>query len=395
MTAPAPSRESRAATTIHLAPVVLPMTGEEIRDGGVAIAAGHVTAVGVRAELLRDNPAARVREWPGVMTPGLVNAHTHLEYGPPFADLAVSGLPFASWIGSLSERRRAMSPADWLAAARGSVAALLRSGTTCIGDVVTVGPGIAAAARASLAGISYVEAVGADDAGGAAELARVSAVIRGAPPGRVLGISPHALYSLSAGVFRELVALARTHRMRLHTHLAESAEEAEYVAAGLGAIADQLRRLSFDHDLLGCGSGVSPAAHLAALGGLGGDVHVAHGVHLDEADRALLRRHGTAVALCVRSNRTLGAGDPPVAAHLAEGSPICVGTDSLASSPSLDLVAELAALRDLAVDQGAARDDLERRLVEAATVGGAAALGLAGQAGVLAPGCRADLAVYD
>jgi cytosine/adenosine deaminase-related metal-dependent hydrolase len=118
-------------------------------------------------------------------------------------------------------------------------------------------------------------------------------------------------------------------------------------------------------------------------------------VHLDHADRALLREKGTAVALCARSNRVLGAGQPPVAALLAEASPISVGTDSLASSPSLDLLDELAALHRLATSQGAEPDGLSEQLVAAATVGGAAAMGLQGAAGVLAPGVRADFAVFD
>jgi cytosine/adenosine deaminase-related metal-dependent hydrolase len=100
------------------------------------------------------------------------------------------------------------------------------------------------------------------------------------------------------------------------------------------------------------------------------------------------------VALCVRSNTVLGAGEAPVADYLAEGSPLAIGTDSRASNPSLDLVEEIAAVRELALAQGSPADGLARRLVEAATLGGAHALGLAG-AGRIEPGARADLAVFD
>jgi cytosine/adenosine deaminase-related metal-dependent hydrolase len=141
------------------------------------------------------------------------------------------------------------------------------------------------------------------------------------------------------------------------------------------------------------GAGVSPAAHLDGLLGLGEDVHVAHGVHLDADDRALLKANGTAVALCARSNSILQAGEPPVRAHLEEGNPICVGTDSLASSPSLDLLDELRALGSLAREQGYLADDLPRRLFEAATLGGARAIGQDG-GGVLREGTRADVAVF-
>jgi cytosine/adenosine deaminase-related metal-dependent hydrolase len=147
-------------------------------------------------------------------------------------------------------------------------------------------------------------------------------------------------------------------------------------------------------ELLHGGSGRTPTAHLDALGGLGPDVHVAHGIHCDAADRALLRARGTAVALCVRSNALLRAGEPPIAAYLAEGSPISLGTDSLASSPSLDLLEEAAAAAALARRQGYDGSDLARRLVEAATTGGAAAMGRS-DIGALRVGARADLAVFD
>lgn len=379
-----------AVLTAHTAPVVLTMTGPPVRNGAVLVDNDLIAAVGPAADVVPDG--VRVRGHRGVLTPGLVNAHAHLEYGPPFAELATSGLPFPVWIAELTARRRGMDDAAWLASARGSVHALLRTGTTCVADVVTTGPGVRAAAMAGLAGISYVEAVGADDAGWPAERARVEALLDAG--GRTLGVSPHTLYTLGSRAFRECAELARARGLRLHPHLAETVEEAELVLSGTGTFADALRRIGLAHDLLGTGTGRSPAEQADALGGLGADVHVAHGVHLSTGDRALLRSRATAVAVCSRSNAILRAGEPPVAAHLAEGSPVAIGTDSLASCPDLDLVAETRATRDLALRQGAARDGLAERLLHAATTGGAAAMGLDGP-GTLRAGGRADLAVFD
>jgi cytosine/adenosine deaminase-related metal-dependent hydrolase len=391
---PAESRDDDCAAgavlTAHTAPVVLPMTGPPVRDGAVLVDGDRLAAVGRASEVVPDG--VRVRSHRGVLMPGLVNAHAHLEYGPPFADLATSGLPFAAWIAELTARRRGMDDAAWLASARGSVHGLLRTGTTCVADLVTTGPGIRAAALAGLAGVSYVEAVGADDATWPAERARVEALLDSG--GRLLGVSPHTLYTLGSRAFRDCAELARSRGLRLHPHLAETVEEAELVLSGTGTFADALRRVGLAHDLLGTGAGRTPAQQADALGGLGADVHVAHGVHLSAADRELLRARSTAVALCRRSNAVLQAGEPPVADLLAEGSPIALGTDSLASCPDLDLVAEARATRDLALRQGAPAEGLAERLLHAATVGGAAAMGLDGP-GTLRPGGRADLAVFD
>lgn len=377
-------------TTVHTAPVVVTMTGPAVRDGAVVVTDATVVDVGPRAEVLARHAGARVRAHRGVLLPGLVNAHAHLEYGPGFADLAVAGLPFHSWIAQLTARRQRLTPDAWLVEARGSAHAALRHGTTCVGDVVTNGPGVVAAARLGLQGVSYVEAVGADDARWPAERARVAGLLeRG---GHRMGVSPHTLFTLSATAFREAAQLGRAAGVRLHPHLAETSEEAEFVLAGTGTVAQAMARMGLEHDLTGRGVGRTPVQHCDDLGGLGPDVHVAHGVHVDAADRALLRERGTAVALCTRSNAILAAGEAPVAAYLAEGSPVALGTDSLASTPDLDLLAEAAATRALARRQGLV-DGVDAALLRALTVGGAAALGVA--AGTVQPGARADLAVVD
>lgn len=371
--------------TLHSAPVVLTMTGEPLYDGAVLVEGDRVAAVGPRASLEVDG--VRVRSWPGVLMPGLVNAHAHLEYGPRFADLATSGLPFSQWIAQLMGRRQGLTDQDWQVEARGSAHQLLKTGTTAVADIVTVGPAVGVVRSLGLQGVSYGELAGVDAKGWPQALQRLEGILGAGAE----GISPHTLYSLSNGVFREMVAAARSRGLRLHPHLAETSDEAEWVLSGTGVFAGMVERFEFDFELAGVGAGVTPVQHCDELGGLGPDVHVAHGVHVDAADRALLRTRQTVVALCTRSNANLQAGEAPVADYLAEGNPVALGTDSLASSPDLDLLAEARATRDLARRQG--MEHPEEALVQALTVGGAQALGL--DLGTIREGARADLAVFD
>ncbi len=337
---------------------------------------------------------ATIRDWPGVLLPGLVNAHAHLEYCG-YADKCVPGIDFLEWISGFLPRNQATTAAQWLKSARRGVAESLRHGVTCVADITGRPQALEVVAASGLAGVSYVEAVGADDVRWPAVRDRLQDMLARAPATRITGVSPHALYTLGRTALRECAEAARSRHLRLHLHVAESPAESYYVTAGTGPFAAANIRYGLDMELMRSGgSGRTPVAELAALGLLGPDVHVAHGVHVDGADRALLRSHATAVALCPRSNRTLGVGTAPVAAYRAEGNQVAVGTDSLASVPSLDVLADVALLRELALAQGSPESGLDRWLIEAATVGGARAIGQT-DVGVLRPGARADLAVIN
>jgi aminodeoxyfutalosine deaminase len=125
--------------------------------------------------------------------------------------------------------------------------------------------------------------------------------------------------------------------------------------------------------------GLAPVSYLQRLGALHERLLVVHGTQLTRPELDMLAGVGATLVLCARSNRWVGAGVPPVAAAFAAGTRVAVGTDSLASVEDLNMFAELAFLRDIAPEVPAGR------LLEAATHGGARALGCRAL-GALAPG---------
>lgn len=396
---------------IHSAPLVIPVSGPPIPDGAIAVRRGSVLAIGSRREILGTHPGEEEVRWPGVVVAGLVNAHTHLQ----FTRMAEVGRrvygSFEEWSHAFDSVYFSSGAENWGASAREGALLALRHGTTAVADVVTDIEALPALGQTGLAGISYLEVLGdTDETWAKTGRHHLTSVVRelggadrtdGAGDGcdaAAIGISPHAPYTLDTGVLADLAILGRRFGLRHHIHLLESIHEREYTVSGTGPIARLVRELGFDFEILRAGgTGHGPVAFLDALGLLGPHCHVAHGVHLDTEDRALLRERGVAVALCPRSNLTLGLEGPPVAALLEEGSAIAVGTDSLASSPSLDLLEDVRMLHTIAREQGYRRPDLCRRLVEAATLGGARALGLAdgpGRIGSLSTGSRCDFAVF-
>jgi cytosine/adenosine deaminase-related metal-dependent hydrolase len=380
--------------TLHSAPIVLPAVAEPLGDGAVLVDGDRIAEVGPREQLLARHAGVRERAWSGVLTPGLVNAHAHLQY-TDFEELNSLGEPFPVWLGRMVQKRGTFTEAMWQESARRGIHLMFRSGTTSVADIVTEPEVLLPTARSGIAGISYLETVFEDarswsDSG----RARILSALDTAPAGRAVGMSPHTPYTIATAVFVDCMAIARERGLRTHTHVAEAPAETEYVAGGTGPFAESMTSFGKAMELIrDGGSGLSPVGYLDKIGVLGPDVHAAHCVHCDGGDREVLRDRGVYAALCVRSNRILQSGEPPIADYLAEDSPFAIGTDSLASSPSLDLLEEAATLRGLARTQGYAGADLDRRIVEAATLGGAAAMGLT-DVGRLEAGARADLAVF-
>ena len=375
------------------ADVVCPMAGPPLADGGVLVVGDRVAAVGPAADL--RGQADREHHVTGVLLPGLVNAHAHLEYTDA-ASLAQPG-PFHLWVRALIGMTSQWAEERWGRSAHRGVLSSLRAGTTTLFDVVPRGPAVPAAARAGLTGDSFVEVVMVDDHHADSVLQQVVQALALPAEGRRVGIAPHAPYTLGTQVLRRLAALARRSAAPLHVHLAETQSEVAAVRDGAGPFADRARELGMAFEWLD-GTGLSPVRYADAAGALYPGASVAHGVWVDMLEARLLAERGVTVVCCPRSNTLLQAGDAPLERYAQAGTALALGTDSAASAPDLDVLAEAAAWaalarrREMAVwPSRSGPVELAEQAVRLATVDGAAAMGWGASAGVLASGRRADM----
>jgi cytosine/adenosine deaminase-related metal-dependent hydrolase len=358
---------------------VMPINRTAIRDGRVAVEDGTITWVGGPSDA--GAPSGAVEDLgAGVLLPGLVNAHCHLELSHLKGRLDRSA-GFAHWVEDLVGKRGADGPGAVRAAIARAIRQVEATGTVAVADVSNDLAHLDLLAASHLTAVVFHELLGWNPARAAAIAEGADARRRG-PQGDGVDIrlAAHAPHSVSPALFDELVKRGGPAAI----HLAESAEESRFLLRGDGAWMRFLERRGLG-DLPFDPPGVSPVRYLDDLGALRPGLVAAHCVYVDAADRHRLVAKGVHVAVCPRSNLNLGVGLPPVPDLLDAGVPLCLGTDSLASVDTLDLIDDAVTLREEFPELDPAV------IVEMATAGGARALGLAGL-GTLAPGMRAELA---
>jgi 5-methylthioadenosine/S-adenosylhomocysteine deaminase len=317
-----------------------------------------------------------------VLLPGFVNAHTHLELthlGGP-----IDEPDFFEWIQRIRREEAGMGASDFRESARAGVIDCWRNGITTVADTGDSGAVVEVLVEMGGSGIVYHEVFGphpeqADEAYSA--LVEDVTRLRALASNRVrIGVSPHAPYSVGESLYRRVARLALDERLPMAVHIAESQSEFDLVTNGSGRFADawKSRRIPPQATYR------SPVSYLHALGVLDAAPLAIHAVRVDEADAHTLATYRCPVALCPRSNRAHGHGDPPVRRLRRTGVRCGLGTDSVASVGSLDLLADARAVVALG---GLGPDDGLRLL----TSDGAAALGLEDQIGALEPGKWGDV----
>ncbi len=376
------------AVTVYTARWVLPIDGVLLEHGEVVIEDGVIAAV-------RPCRTPANQRWDfgeAVLMPGLVNAHSHLEYTALRGFL--EDVPFFPWIRALTAAKAALTADDWLWSARLGAIESIAAGTTTLGDNTDAGVTMRVLAESGLRGVVYQELFGIDDrepVGPILDSLRAKvAVHRRLASDRVLvGVSPHALYTIRPALFTAINAYVAEEGLPTSIHIAESPSESALTERGEGPFAEMYARRGITWEA----PKTTPTRYVADLGALGPTTLAVHCVHQTQADISLLAASGAAVIHCPKSNAKLGAGVAPLAAWLrTPGLHLGLGTDSAVSNNALDLFEEM---RFALLLQRAVRQEVEvvtaRDVVRMATLGGAEALGLAHQTGSLTPGKRADM----
>jgi 5-methylthioadenosine/S-adenosylhomocysteine deaminase len=351
-----------------------------IENGAVAVRADRIAAAGPRSEIdKRFEPRNRLDAPDTILTPGLINAHTHAPMSL-FRGIA-DDLRLQDWLEKFifPAEAKNVSPQFVRDGTKLACAEMLLSGTTTFVDMYYFEEEIAAAVKEcgmrAVLGQTIISFPVPDAKTPAEGLKRTEAFLHkyAKDPLIVPAVAPHALYTNTEEILKACRALADKYAVPLVIHLSETRKENEDTEAKYGA---------------------SPTAVLDRWGVLSGRTIAAHGVWISPSDMQILRKRNTGVAHCPSSNMKLASGVAPVVQYLRSGVATALGTDGPAGSNNdLNLFEEMDLAAKLQkVHTGDPTAISAQQAFEMATVRGAQAIGMADEIGSIDAGKRADLA---
>ena len=349
------------------------MSTAPIESGAVAVEGSRIAAVGSQPDLSARFPDARVEQFgEAVILPGLVNTHTHLELTALRGYLENEESDFFAWLRKLTlARLERMTPDDIRVSATWGACEAVRAGITCVYDASDSAlMSMWALKDVGLRGVVFQESFGPDPRLVQENFEKLTTKIgelREVEDELVrVGVSPHAPYTVCGPQLELIADLARSEKLPLMMHAAESEAEDLFLREGCGIFAEGLAKRSIEWTA----PRSSTIQYLKTLGVLDVRPLLAHCIRVDNADIETLALSGAKVAHCPKSNAKLGHGYAPFARFLESGITVGFGSDSVASNNTCDLLEEarFALLLSRATHAGVTIS--ASRALEVATFGG-------------------------
>ncbi|HUI45755.1 MAG TPA: amidohydrolase family protein [Nitrospirota bacterium] len=317
-----------------------------------------------------------------LLMPGLVNTHTHLEL--PALLHTIRSKTFPDWVLNLIAAKNKIDNKDYSTATLNNINTLIQTGTTTVGEICTHGISPAFLKRSGLRSILYYEKINMKSR----ETGQVPK--RLLPPGSdsVLvqsGLSPHAPYTVSEFILRTIRKAAQKRRIPMAMHIAESKDEIRLLQRKSSGLEKLYQFAGWDLDW--APRGASSFEYLNRIGFLSPNLLAVHAVQVTEKDIAIIQKKKVSVAHCPRSNKVTGVGRMPLKKFLDAGIAVGIGTDSLVSSPTLNMWDEMRYAYRIHRQDGLTPKDI----ILLGTSGGARAMGMDEQIGSIAPGMKADV----
>jgi len=368
--------------TIYFAKWILLPSGEIQHSGAVCVEGNRIRSVGPRGKINRRPEDHIVNVGDVLLMPGLINMHIHLEEGVVRSYPKDAEETFASWMAKKNTRVRQAPAAGVEASIRLGARELLSHGITTVVDSSRTGLSSSALSGEPIRRC-IVREVHPDDA--QTEDGAVAAIEQSGATGSGVfsaGVGPYALFSLSPANHRVLIDRAAANSWLWSAHIAESSEELQAFSEQSGDLYFHItRKKGWPY-----GEAVMGPMNYALENNLIADSGVCvHCNYVNGQELERLAAKNVSVVQCFQYTSALGHKPFPLDSARSRGVRLCLGTESIVYSESMDLFDELNFARRLYPHVAA------KEMLQWVTQNPAYALGAAGNLGCLAPGALADI----
>ncbi|MFQ5501681.1 MAG: amidohydrolase family protein [Phycisphaerae bacterium] len=366
---------------------IIPVESPPVEDGLLAVDGGRIAWLG-SADRFRERISKqdRIHDLGDcILLPGLINAHTHLDLTGYRGRLSPG--PLFTWIEELIALRMANeTDAPERAAVRAGAAESLTAGVTCVGDITRNRATLEQLRESPIRKVCFLELISGalqapNDTGSLKSLLERWTPL--ADPERlILGISPHAPYSVTRDDLAGAAALANSTGAPFSMHLLETMEEVQWLAGGGGPVLDFLKTRNAPNASESRNDDVFERLELSGV--LDGSPLFAHVNYVTDEQIDRLADCAASVAWCPRAHRFFGHEPHRWREMLDRSVNVCLGTDSAASNESLSILDEMRQVR------AEYPDVPPETILEMGTIRGARGLGLDHLVGSLKADKRAD-----
>lgn len=366
------------------ADTILPVNTDPLFQSAVAISGGKIKETGNTSALTKKfRNYKHVRLGRGILLPGFINAHTHLELGwiQPYIGNFSS---FTEWLCQIiiAKRNQELSKEILQKSVREGLSILIRSGVTTVAEISSFeGADIPVIKNSGVRSIIYEELFDKDIEQIPDKLYEKNGLIETRP-------FPHAPYSCSPELLKRVFKLARKSGVKPGIHLAESTDETDFIKRKPNSFEEKIFPL-IGKDNFKRPRGKSPVEYLSRFNkNLEVGTTIIHGVQLTRKELSIIKKQPVGVILCPRSNLFLKVGIPPLRS-LIKLKRLGLGTDGLSSNYNLDFFEELRSLHLLL--SSFMGKEASYQTLYTATLGGARALFVEDETGSIEKGKAADL----
>ena len=355
-----------------------------INNGVVVVSNDKILFAGRFKDLNKQEACRIIDLGNSVITPGLINAHSHLELTNLNGRINYTG-SFAGWISQILNAKKGWTEDDYTLSVRSGIKKSIEAGTTTIADITRDGFSLAELRKSKLRKTVFYELIDFNPSRAEETIRDFKARFNDTYGNNLLsiGIFPHAPYTVSKDLYNQCSTVSDQLKIPIATHLSETNEEIEFLTKGTGNLATLLRDLNtlgdWNHP------GLRPIAYLNQMGILKNNLMIIHCNYVTIEEIMMLKSSKSSIVYCPKSHKYFQHMIHPFRKLIDQNINIALGTDSLASNDSLSILDEMKCIYD------GNKDIKPQDIFFMGTIAGAVAVGLENKIGRLEPGFDADI----